>query len=73
MPPQDMPEQNRPEFVRRPNTDRTVDSICTNCLVTVASSASELVLDRAEKAHVCDPAYIERWKNLSEGKVKRPR
>lgn len=68
-----MPPQDRPEFVRRSNRDRTVDSICKRCLATVASSDSELVLDRSEKAHVCDPAYIERWKNLSEGKTKRPR
>ena len=75
MPPREttMPPQDRPKFVRGPNTDRTVDSIRTKCLATVASSDSEVVLDRSEKARVRDPAYIERWKNLSEGRVKRPR
>lgn len=68
-----MPPQDRPEFVRRLNRDRTIDSICTRCLTTVASSESSVVLDRSEKAHICDPANLERWKNLSEGKVNRPR
>lgn len=63
----------RPEFVRRSNRDRTIDSVCTRCLATVASSESKAALDRAEMAHVCDTVNLERWKNLSEGRVNRPR
>ena len=31
------------------------------------------MLDRAEMKHVCDSVNLERWKNLSEGRVNRPR
>lgn len=68
-----MPLSDRPQFVRRSNRDRTVDSVCTRCLATVASSESTAKLDRAETDHVCDTINLERWKNLSEGRVQRPR
>lgn len=68
-----MLSSDRPEFVRRSNRDRTFDSVCTRCLATVASSESKALLDEAETEHVCNSVNIERWKNLSEGRVNRPR
>lgn len=68
-----MPSSDRPQFVRRANRDRTIDSVCTRCLATVASSESKSMLDRAETNHICDSINLERWRNLSEGRVNRPR
>jgi len=36
-----------------------IDSICRECLVTVASSMWETELERAENSHLCDPYRLE--------------
>lgn len=48
-------------FVHRENRDGTWDSICRVCYATVCTSPWEADLDRAEKAHVCDPALLAQW------------
>jgi hypothetical protein len=35
-----------------------VDSICSDCLVTIASAKDEDELARLEQAHVCDPVRL---------------
>jgi hypothetical protein len=35
-----------------------VDSICSECLVTIASSKEEQELTRHESAHACDPVRL---------------
>lgn len=68
-----MPSSDRPEFVRRPNRDGSSDSICKRCLATLATSKEEAELERAERDHLCQTENLERWKNLSEGKIRRHR
>ena len=49
------------QFVHRLNVDGTVDSICRDCFVTVATSISEITLQREERSHRCDPSLLERY------------
>lgn len=48
----------RPKFPHRHNQDGSHDSICTTCLLTVASAWTEMDLVRHEVAHVCDPVRV---------------
>lgn len=59
---------NRQEynFAHRANEDGTIDSICRECLATVATSQWEADLEKAEQAHVCDPAELERFHSVHE-------
>ena len=57
-----------PAFAHRENRDGTTDSICSACHVTVCTSIWEADLERAEKAHVCDPALLARWNRIAAGK-----
>lgn len=41
------------EFARRTNPNHTIDSICTNCYLTVATAEDELLLQIAESTHQC--------------------
>ncbi len=50
------------QFVHRLNEDGTIDSICRNCFITVATAASESVLDRKEPEHNCNPALLNWYK-----------
>jgi hypothetical protein len=43
----------RPEFDRRRKTDQIFDSICLHCCATIATSASEVALDKKEASHLC--------------------
>ncbi len=49
------------QFVHRLNLDGTVDSICRDCFVTVATSSFESTLEREERRHRCDPLLLERY------------
>jgi len=53
-----MTYQTRPTFPHRRNRDGIVDSICSECLTTIASSMDEHELARHEVAHVCDPLRL---------------
>lgn len=48
-----------PDFVRRPKSDGTTDSICTRCFLTVATATWEADLDSAEQGHECNPWRLE--------------
>jgi hypothetical protein len=48
----------RPAFRHRHNRDGVIDSICCECLLTVASASVELGLTGHEEAHVCDPVRV---------------
>ena len=52
------------QFAHRINDDGTVDSICRDCFVTVATESSESDLERDERDHSCDPALIEHYKKV---------
>ena len=53
-----MTYQVRPRFPHRDNRNGIVDSICSECLVTIASTRDEQELTRLEDAHVCDPVRL---------------
>lgn len=55
------------KFPHRHNKDATHDSICTECLMTVASVESEGQLALFESAHICDPANLYR---VSQGRIR---
>ena len=48
----------RPTFPHRHNRDGMVDSICSECLVTIGSTREEQELAQHEHAHVCDPVRL---------------
>jgi hypothetical protein len=50
-------------YPHRVNADLSVDSICTRCYRTVASTRYVWDLSHSEAAHVCDP---ERLKTIEE-------
>ena len=41
------------QFPRRQNANKTVDSICPCCFVTIATAAQEADLELAEREHTC--------------------
>jgi hypothetical protein len=48
-----MTDQAKPTFPHRHNKDGVIDSICSECLLTVASVRVERELAQHEDAHVC--------------------
>jgi hypothetical protein len=50
--------QTKPTFRHRHNTEGVIESICCECIVTVASARIELGLTRYEEAHVCNPVRL---------------
>lgn len=61
-----MASPNPSTFVRRPGAHRTTESICTRCLLAVATAKREEELDQAEQRHVCDSWLLEQWKQMFE-------
>ena len=58
----------RPIFPHRHNPDGTFDSICSRCLVTVATERLESDLQGAEGTHVCSDLDLSRISYLPHGK-----
>jgi hypothetical protein len=52
--------QTKPTFRHRHNGDGVIDSICCECLMTVASASIEFGLAKQEESHVCDTGRIYR-------------
>ena len=50
------------QFAHRINVDGTIDSICCDCFVTIATEYSESDLERNERDHACHPALVEHYK-----------
>ena len=50
--------QVNPKYPHRHNTDGSYDSICSMCLLTVASVKTEHELALCERTHVCDPIRL---------------
>jgi len=50
------------QFVHRLNEDDTIDSICRDCFITIATAESESDLEGEERKHRCDPSLLERYK-----------
>jgi len=52
------------QFTHRLNDDGTIDSICRECFVTVATSKSGPALEREEQRHRCDTFLLKRYKKV---------
>lgn len=61
-----------PSFAHRHNRNGTIDSICKNCFVTVATSNWEFALEPKELAHICDQAALEKYHGRRMGKLTEP-
>ena len=57
------------QFIHRLNDDGTIDSICRECFVTVATALSPADLQRDEHQHKCETSLLERYKKVrNQGK-----
>jgi hypothetical protein len=52
------------KFIHRINGDGSIDSICRECFVTIATAYSRSELERDEQAHACEPVLLERYKKV---------
>jgi hypothetical protein len=52
------------KFIHRINADGSIDSICRDCFVTVATSFSRPDLEFEEHRHACEPMLLQRYKKL---------
>ena len=57
-----MTYQDNPTFRHRHNQGSGIDSICCECLSTIASARVEHQLASYEEAHVCDPLRLDHLK-----------
>jgi hypothetical protein len=55
------------KFTHRLNDDGTIDSICRECFLTVATALSRSDLEQREREHTCDAALLERYKKVRAG------
>ena len=53
-----MTQTHTVQFVHRFNEDGTIDSICRDCFVTVATEVSSSHLELEERKHKCDPSLL---------------
>ena len=56
------------KYLHRLNDDGTIDSICRECFVTVATATSRSALDPEQQKHRCDPFLLERYKKIKSYK-----
>ena len=63
---------NNGRFPHRFNRDRTIDSICPRCYVTIATSTVEVDLQRMEAAHMCEPERLRYFADALKRTMKRP-
>jgi len=52
------------QFIHRLNEDGTIDSICGDCFITVATARSCSALEHEERKHCCNPWLLERYKKV---------
>jgi hypothetical protein len=58
-----MTSQTAPFFPHRRNKDGSFNSICLECLATVASHMTEEELREQDKQHVCDKSVLSEPRN----------
>jgi len=56
---------NETDFSHRHKPDGTVDSICRECFITVATDQDESKLYRAERLHTCNPGIVAWYRERS--------
>lgn len=49
------------KFIHRINEDGSIDSICRDCFVTIATARSRADLEFEERRHACEPMLLERY------------
>ena len=55
------------KYPHRTNPNGTIDSVCPDCLITIATSTWEAELEYAEASHICENerlAYFERQRSI---------
>jgi hypothetical protein len=57
------------QFVHRLNEDNSIDSICRNCFITVATATLISNLEREERKHRCDPLLLQRYKKCQHREI----
>lgn len=58
------------KFAHRSNRNGTTDTICRQCLATVATATWEAELERAEHRHACDPGMLQHFKKSSRQETR---
>lgn len=53
-----MTYQANPRYAHRHHRNGIIDSICSECLLTIASARDEVDLARHERSHLCDPVHL---------------
>jgi hypothetical protein len=48
-------------FIHRINEDGSIDSICRDCFLTIATARSRSDLEVQERQHACEPMLVERY------------
>jgi hypothetical protein len=65
--------QAKPTFRHRQSRDGVIDSVCCECLRTVASARIEYGLIQNEQVHVCDPVRVyQLWADPSRRSIAAP-
>ena len=57
-----MTQTHTVQFAHRLNQDGTIDSICRDCFITVATAVSESALEREEQKHNCNRSLLDWYK-----------
>jgi hypothetical protein len=58
-----MSPHSNPSFPHRINPDKTYDSICAVCYLTIASATIESELAKYERLHACSPIRLYQLSN----------
>ncbi|WP_109489051.1 hypothetical protein [Occallatibacter savannae] len=58
------------KFIHRINEDGSIDSICRDCFVTIATGRSRLELAPQEQQHTCEPMTIQRYEGYKKLAVR---
>lgn len=54
------------KFIHRINEDGSIDSICRDCFVTIATGRSRSDLELQERQHACEPMTIQRYEGYKK-------
>lgn len=58
------------KFIHRINEDGSIDSICRDCFVTIATGRTRSDLEGQERQHTCEPMILERYAGYKKVAVR---
>lgn len=58
------------KFIHRINEDGSIDSICRDCFVTIATGRTRSDLEAQERQHTCEPMILERYAGYKKVAVR---